>query len=92
MRQFLLCLAREVRIRQEGERPLSKSSLICPISAFAPWNAKHICQEWLKILSSPPGGVDLTGRRLALEPRLNIKSRFNRAGKIECFSKVSYYD
>jgi hypothetical protein len=38
---------------------------------------------------APLRGIGPTGRRLELEPQLNIKNRFNGAGKIEHFSKIS---
>jgi hypothetical protein len=64
----------------------------CPIPAPAPWNAEPIplgsgsnfnpqntqCITVVKIFAF-----------LGLEPRLNNKNRFNWAGKIERFAKVS---
>jgi hypothetical protein len=43
----------------------------------------------VKIFACPLRGVGPTGRRLELEPQLNIKNRLNGAGKIEHFSKIS---
>jgi hypothetical protein len=62
-----------------SERPLQNAPF-CPIPAsvsnFNPQNTQCILQ--VKIFAF-----------LGLEPRLNIKYGFNRAGKIERFSKVS---
>jgi hypothetical protein len=74
----------------------------CPISANTPWNAKPIPLGSDEDFNSPPNFEELILKIpkripavkifvfLELEPRLNIKYRFNGTGKIERFKKVSW--
>jgi hypothetical protein len=52
-------------------------------------NAKHIPLGWLKFSPSFRLRLKAAPDKSELEPRLNNKNRFNWAGKIEHFSKVS---
>jgi hypothetical protein len=79
-----------------------QNATFCPIPAHAPWNAKPIPLGSDEDFNSPPNFEELILKIpkripavkifvfLELEPRLNIKYRFNGAGKIERFEKVSW--